>query len=95
MQRFDPIADVCKSTGTRAVRLESSTAIVHGQAQQVIEARKPYPSAVGAGVLGDIGQRFAGEEVGRALDVLREPFVTQPVVRNDLHSERKSGDPGL
>src|SRR5215217_1731859 len=95
VQRLDAIANVGEPTGARAVGHESSTAVVHGQAQQVVKARQPYPGAVGAGVLGHIGQRFAGDEVSRALHVLREPLSTQTVVRNDLHGDRKSGDPGL
>ena len=76
VQRLDAVADVGQPAGTGAVRLEPSTVVLDDQAEPVARTREPYAGAVSAGVLGHIGERLAGYEVGRALHILREPLVT-------------------
>ena len=57
--------------------------------------REPYAGAVSASVLGHVGQRLAGYEVGRTLHIIGEPLGTQPIVGKDLHRDGVPRNPGL
>ena len=76
MQRLDAVANVGQPAGTGAVRLEPVTVVLDNQAEPAARMRQPDASAVSAGVLGHVGQRLAGHEVGRTLHILGEPLGT-------------------
>jgi hypothetical protein len=57
----------------RAIRLEPLTVVLDDHGEQAARMREPDAGAVGAGVLGHVGEGFAGYEVGRALHVGATP----------------------
>src|SRR5215211_760602 len=76
VQRLDSVTDIGQPAGTDTVRLEPPTLVLNHQTEPAVRMRKPDVGAVGAGVLGHIGQRLAGHEIRSALYILSEPLGT-------------------
>ena len=76
MQRLDAVTDVDQPSGAGAVRLKPLTVVLDNHGEPAARMRQPYAGAVSAGVLGNIGEGFAGDEVRRALHVLGKPLTT-------------------